>query len=63
MADPVAEVKTVVAAAETAVVADKVAVVSFFAKQVAWVKANWPHLATWAYLAYQAGALKLLAKL
>lgn len=40
MVDPVTEVKTDVAAAKAAVAADEVKVQGFFAKQVAWVKAN-----------------------
>jgi len=56
MTDPVAVVKADVAAVETKVV-------TFWDKQVAWVKANWAHLATWAYLVYQSGACSVLAKL
>ncbi len=56
MTDPVTAVKADVAVVETKVV-------TFWSKQVAWVKANWAHLATWAYLVYQSGVLKLVAKL
>jgi hypothetical protein len=40
MTDPVTEVKTVVADAKATVATDEAKVQGFFAKQVAWVKAN-----------------------
>ncbi|MGO9596867.1 MAG: hypothetical protein ACLP7Q_02475 [Isosphaeraceae bacterium] len=36
-------------------------VVSFWAKQTAWLKANWPHIVTWLTLAYTGGAAKVVS--
>ena len=60
MTDPVT---TVVTAAKTDVTAVEVKVETFFAKQVAWLKANWLHLVTMGMtglVALKTGALGLV---